>query len=493
MLVPALVPGSALAQTPTAAPVTAGSALTPCRLPGIANEVQCGSVRRPLDPANPQARQIDVHFVVVPAMARRKLNDPVLMLAGGPGQSAINLAPSVMPLFSRLNNRRDIIFIDQRGTGRSAPLDCEPPRSDSMAEQNDPARQRRLLTRCRESLVKLPYVQGADGLRFFTTTLAMQDVDAVRQQLGAARLNVVGGSYGTRAALELLRQFPGSVRRTILDGVAPPDMVLPMSMSTDSQAALDALLMGCTQAPACHKDYPALQADWARLLASLPKTIETRDPRNGRPETLTLTRDMLVSAVRSPLYVPAVASALPRAISEAADGRFEALVGLNALMAGPPGGKSPSALAVGMHFSVVCAEDAPRMAASTDPAGRDFGNTARTLYEQVCADWPRGTVPAAFYSVPPSKSPVLLLSGGMDPVTPPRHAERVARALGAMASHRVAPQAGHGLMAIGCVRDVMFRFIDQEDDALALGVDSRCVEGIPRPPALPAATAGSAP
>ena len=476
---PAAVSPSAASATPPA------QALSPCRLPGLPNEVLCGSVRRPLDPAAPLARQIDVHYVVVPAMARRKLPDPVLLLAGGPGQSAIGLAPTVMPLFSRLNNRRDIIFIDQRGTGRSAPLECPTPVGDSMADQTSPERQRQLLSRCREVLAKLPQVQGAEGLRYFTTTLAMQDVDAVRRQLGAARVNVVGGSYGTRAALELLRQFPAQVRRTVLDGVAPPDMVLPLSMSTDGQTALDAMLDACRRDPACHTDFPHLKDHWASLLASLPRPIQARDPRTGRAESLTLSREMLMAAVRAPLYAPAMASALPRAITEAAAGRYEALIGLNTLLMPSPRRKSPTALAVGMHFSVVCAEDMPRLARSTDQPGRDFGASSRELYEQVCADWPRGQVPAAFYSLPPSGSPVLLLSGGLDPVTPPRHGERVAAALGPMATHRVVPNAGHGVMAIGCMRDVIFRFVDAEDEPKALAVDSRCVEGIPRPPALP--------
>ena len=154
------------------------------------------------------------------------------------------------------------------------------------------------------------------------------------------------------------------------------------------------------------------------------------------------------------------------------------------MLAPRPGRKSGTTLATGMHFSVVCAEDLPRLATNADAPGRDFGNGSRRLYEQVCADWPRGEVPAAFYTVAPSASPVLLLSGGLDPVTPPRHGARIARALGPNASHRVVPNGGHGLMAIGCVRDLVFRFIDADDAAAALGVDSRCVEAIPRPPAF---------
>ncbi|MEO9068349.1 MAG: alpha/beta fold hydrolase, partial [Caldimonas sp.] len=202
---------------------------TDCHVAGIRNGVLCGSVDRPLDPARPQGTRIVVRYVVVPAMARRKLPDPVFLLAGGPGQSAVALAASTMPLFARLNNRRDIVFVDQRGTGGSAPLQCQDPDHETLAEQADPDRQYRLTMACKAELLKLPYIGTERDLGLFTTWIAVQDLDAVRQALGAARIDLVGGSYGTRVALEYLRQFPAAVRRTVIDGVAPPDMALPAS------------------------------------------------------------------------------------------------------------------------------------------------------------------------------------------------------------------------------------------------------------------------
>jgi hypothetical protein len=106
------------------------------------------------------------------------------------------------------------------------------------------------------------------------------------------------------------------------------------------------------------------------------------------------------------------------------------------------------------------------------------------MYEKLCSVWPRGTVPAAFYSLPKSPSAVLVLSGGIDPATPPRHGERVAKALGPMARHVVVANAGHGVMAIGCMRDVVFRFVDAATDADALAVDAGCAAKVPRPPAF---------
>jgi pimeloyl-ACP methyl ester carboxylesterase len=451
-----------------------------CRIDGLPHEVRCGAVSRPLDPGRPEAARIEVHYVVVPALARRKLPDPVFLLAGGPGQSAIALAPQLMPVFARLNQRRDIVFVDQRGTGRSAPLDCEEPREMALAEAADPPRQLQRLAACRERLAALPYLRQAANLGLFTTTLAMQDLEAVRRALGAERINLVGASYGTRAALEYQRQFPQAVRRSVLDGVVPPDMALPASAGVDAQAALDGLFAACQAEPACTLEWPALRRDWEALLASLPRTATVADPLTGQAQTFTLTRELVLGAVRAPLYVPALAAALPAAMAAAARGRFEPL----AALAGTLSRRTGPRLFTGMHFSAVCAEDAPRLASSDDAPARDFGRGLAPLYEQACADWPRGAVPADFYRIPPAPAPVLLLSGGLDPATPPRHAQRVAAALGVKAKPVVVPNAGHGLLGSGCVPDLLLRFIDARDEADALALDASCVTSMPRPPAF---------
>lgn len=462
-----------LQSAPTAASEQAN--LKPCRVVGIKTEVQCGVLQRALDPAQPTGVKIDIHYVVVPALARRKLPDPVFLLVGGPGQSAISVAPVVMGQMRRLNNRRDLVFVDQRGTGKSAPLVCADDRAASLAQQLDEKRREARQRQCLAELQKLPY----GDLRFFTTTLAMQDVDAVRRALGATTINLIGASYGTRAALEYMRQFGPSVRRSVIDGVAPPDMVLPASVSADNQAALNALLLACEAEAACARNYPSLRSDWATLLASLPREVALTNPLGGDAQRVLLTRESLLDAVRGPLYAPALAAALPYAVQQAARGRFEALLGLSAVLSE----RGHTRLAEGMHFSVVCAEDAPRLAKAPAP-GADFGLAFAQRYVQACSFWPRGEVPEAFYSVSASAAPVLVLSGGLDPVTPPHHGERVSKALGPNAKHVIVANAGHGVMGLGCMHEVLFRFVNATEDAAALSLDANCATGIPRPPAF---------
>jgi pimeloyl-ACP methyl ester carboxylesterase len=413
-------------------------------------------------------------------MARRKFADPVFLLAGGPGQSAVAVAAPTMALFARLNNRRDIVFVDQRGTGGSAPLQCREPEHETLAEQSDSERQVRLAMQCKAQLLKLPYVRSEDDLRYFTTSIAVQDLDAVRRALGADRVDLVGASYGTRVALEYQRQFPRAVRRSVLDGVAPPDLAMPASFSRDNQAALDALFAACEAEPACARDHPELRAHFESLLASLPRTVKAVHPLTGRSEEFVLGRDMVLGAVRNALYAPQIAAALPEAIDAAKRGDVAGIVGLHATFSA----RKSTRIAEGMHLSVVCAEDVPRVGESGDAPGVDFGAAFARFYGQMCAEWPRGDVPPAFYSIATSATPVLVLSGGLDPATPPRHGERVTRALGPMARHVVVANAGHGVLGIGCMRDVVYRFIDATSDSDALAVDAGCAANVPRPPAF---------
>jgi pimeloyl-ACP methyl ester carboxylesterase len=461
--------------------------LEPCRIKGLAQDALCGVVRRPLDPSAPQGLQIDVHFAVLPALARKRKPDPVFFFAGGPGQSATALAPQLAHQFARVLYRRDLVLVDQRGTGRSAPLRCDDdapsrPLGDAGLQQ-----QLRQIQACRVALQKLPH----GDLRHYTTTLAMGDVEAVRQLLGAAQVNLVGGSYGTRAALEYLRLFPQHVRRIVIDGVAPPDMVLPASFSPDAQMALEALLAACEADGDCRQSYGPLRERWAALLRSLPREVRVLHPLTGQDERFTLTHAMLMAMVRLPLYAPPLASALPYAISEAAQGRFTPLVGLAGSLGG--GRTSSARMAMGMHFSVICAEDLPAFeAGGGDKPGKDFGEGFGQLYRQVCKDWPRGAVAPAFYRVLPAAVPGLVLSGGADPVTPPRHGERVAQALGPLVRHVVVPEAGHGVMGLGCMRDVLYRFIEAPDAAAAAAVDAGCARAIPRPKVFRPVTAARA-
>lgn len=424
----------------------------------------------PEDPDAPQGRMIDVRYTVIPAIARNKQTDPIFVFAGGPGQAATRVARQVMPVLAELNARRDLVLIDQRGTGRSNALECETDEG-SLATALEPEQQIARLGPCLKAL-------DAD-LRQYATWIAVRDFDAVRAQLGAERINVWGASYGTRVALEYMRQYPTRVRTAVLDGVAPPDMVIPVSFALDADAALKSLAEVCTRDEQCRKRYPDFDKRVAQLLRRAESGIDVRMPHplTGATESFRIDRRMLASMLRVPLYVPQLASVLPYALAEAASDSAN-LTPLIALSAAISSGISEN-FAVGMHFAVICAEDGPRIDASgiaTADATR-FGSSFSALYQQACRLVPSRAVPPEFYSVPASTVPVLIFSGGLDPATPPRHGEAIAKKLG-NAKHVVAPNLGHGISAQGCAPMLVSRFVRQ---ATFDRVDAECLARIPAP------------
>ncbi len=443
--------------------------LKTCRVDGFAQEVQCGELQRPLDPDQPQGKQIDIHFIVLKAQDKNKAPDPVFLLAGGPGQSAISVASYIQVVFEKLQRRHDLVFVDQRGTGKSAPLEC--PEHDDLQGIGVADYGVRQILACKAQLEKLPY----GDLRFFTTTIAMQDLDAVRDLLHYPQIDLIGVSYGTRAALEYQRLFPDHVRRTVLDGVVQPDQ---MFGDSDLQKALNKFFSDCDVDARCHQAYPTLRADWKKLLANLPQNAVITHPRLGTTIKANVARDDVLSWVSKVVYSPVNTAALPHAIEQAGQNNFNPLLAL----AGGGGLPGPGDIAMGMHFSTVCAEEYSRMANQPSPAADDdFAGMHNQEYVKVCQQWPIGKVPHDFYTTPASKTAVLLLSGGIDPVTPPWHAEKVASALGPAARHIVLDNSGHGMMQQPCLTDVVANFINAKTDAEATGVDAKCVKQIPRP------------
>jgi len=437
-----------------------------CRIPGVDREVRCGTVSMPEDPDQPQGKTIEIRFAVIPAVARNKQPDPVFVLAGGPGQAATRTGRQMLPVLKEVNARRDIVFIDQRGTGGSNPLECKVEET-SMSATFEQSQQIERLGACLKEL--------RGDLRQYATWIAVRDFDAVRARLGAEQVNLWGGSYGTRAALEYMRQFPQRVRSAVLDGVAPPDMVLPVSFALDADAALAALVDTCASDERCRHRHPRMAQRVEELLTEADRGIEARVPHplTGLPEPLKIDRRVMSSLLRVPLYSPQLSAVLPYALDQASSGDFTPLVALSAAVAG---GINEN-FAAGMHFAVVCAEDLPRVndVQRAQVAATRFGNAFLDVYERACRGVPARAVPPGFYEIPASRTPVLVLSGGLDPATPPRHGARVAERLG-NARHIVSPYLGHIVSVNGCAPTQIAHFIR---DAGFDKVDAGCLTRLP--------------
>ena len=453
----------AAAPTPASPPF----ALTDCQLntPGVDVTVnaRCGSFTVPENPADPGGRQIKLNVAVVPAVWRAPQPDPLFILAGGPGQAAVEIYPTLARSFSSVHQERDVVLMDQRGTGRSHPLACDLPEDGDVDRETVIA----ALRACPDTL-------DAD-LRFYTTEIAMHDLDAVREALGYERINLYGASYGTRAALTYLRLFPDRVRSVVLDAAVSPDYRLFLNTAQDADRALDSLFDRCEADAACKEAFPDAREGFAALLARLevePLTATIPDPVSADPITVTLERADLLNLTFPLLYTPEIAALLPLNLQQASAGNPAPLLA--------QAGAMDAGLYLGMFYAVACTEDAPFL----DPAkaaalAEDtlFGDRTEMLRE-ICTAWPQGDLSPGWDAPVVSDAPALLLSGEADPVTPPHYAVRVAETL-PNSLHVVGPGMGHGLMGRGCIDTLVADFIDA---ASVTDLDAACAQDLAPPP-----------
>ena len=424
-----------------------------CRLPNLPTPAQCGEFEVPEDRAKPDGRKIRIFAAVLPANTLSPKADPLLILAGGPGQAASTLAPFVARL-NEVRRARDVVLIDQRGTGRSSPMQCIAfkPRDDEALE-TDPVPRARA---CAAELL----AQGVDAAQY-TTTAWIADLEAMREALGYAQWNLWGGSYGTRVAQEYLRRHPDRVRTVTLDAVVPPSMISTLDVWRTRQATFDAVLRACSELPACRTRHPDPAATLDNIAASLGPTgrdIDAVDPRTGEISPLHLTFDGVLALLQPLLYTPEASSLLPEMLGLAAAGDYGPLFAATQSTSTNPVEQLNAAL----HFSVTCAEDVPRITPELAKAALT-GLQTRGIADNViavCDVWPRGRMPANFAQPVVSDKPVLLFSGVLDPVTPPANGELVAKTL-SNSRHIVATGFGHIVSPNACGPRLIAAFIDE--------------------------------
>lgn len=429
-------------------------ALTECRLPRLSTSAQCGELEVPENRERPDGRKIRIFAAVLPANTVSPKEDPLVILAGGPGQAASQLA-SFAARLTDVRRTRDVVLIDQRGTGRSSALDCAAlrPRDDDEFE-TDP------LPRARECLAQLES-QGVD-LTQYTTAAWIADLEAMRDALGYRRWNLWGGSYGSRVAQEYLRRHPERVRTMTLDGVVPPSMIVTLDVWRNRATMLRALFATCHASTSCRAAHPDLEATLSRIAADLGpagREVAVTDPHTGRQRRLRITFDIVLAALQPLAYAPETAVLLPEMLALAADGEYAPLFAASPTSSNDP---AEQLINAALHFSVTCAEDVPRIPGSGATPALAGLRTQRLAQQAiaVCNIWPKGTAPADAAQALTSDLPVLLLSGGMDPVTPPAYGDAVAKGF-PNSRHIVAPGYGHIVSAHACAPRLIAAFVEQ--------------------------------
>jgi pimeloyl-ACP methyl ester carboxylesterase len=443
-----------------------------CELPVVgirpSNPVnaECTTLKVPEAPDGQGGRQIELAVALVPSRSPKPLPDPVFILAGGPGQSAREVWRGMAGSFREVLAERHVILLDQRGTGASNRFDCPAPEGmDPLAVEVDPALAAGLARDCLEK------AKETHDARYYSTEDAALDLDRVRAAIGAGTVNLVGVSYGTRMGQIYAKRYPARVRTLLLDSVVPNELMLGTEHAMNLEDTLKRQLDRCKDDAECGKrfgdPYATLKALVEQLRAQ-PRMVPARDPRSGEIADRALTPGTLATVARMYMYGGETAALLPMTLSEAQAGRFEPLIAQAAMMSDDLG----SQIAGGMHWSVICAEDAPGFAPRPQDDGLLLGQDFIAMTTAWCGAWPKREIPADFHAPMSGDTPMLVLSGEFDPVTPPRYGDQVVKNL-PNARHLIVPGQGHSVLGRGCGPKLLAQFIKTAD---AKALDAECLQ-----------------
>ena len=449
-----------------AASAVPGIEFEDCRLiaPGMMESVEakCGTLQLLENPDDPKGRMLDINVTFIPAKHRQTAPDPLFIIAGGPGQAISEVFPLIAGGFKHVLKDRNLILVDQRGTGKSNPLKCPVPDEPGLSDEE-----------LVEIFSQCPKDLDAD-LRFYTTGYAVRDLEAVRLALGYEKINIYGVSYGTRVALAYLRDYPDRVRSLVLDAVADLPYILFSGLDRSASQSLDVMFARCEADPDCSEAFPELRREFEEVIERLQQNpVEVQYLNSdGEPFPLTMDRQRFFNILLPLLYAPETVSLLPLSIHRAyAYNDYSSLLG-QAL-------SSNMRIHMGMFYAVACSEDVPFLPAVTDQTEevRYFKNRQPDMC-RICQSWPRADVPADFHQPVSSDVPTLLISGEADPITPPEYGERVRKNL-PNSVHIQLPGMGHGNASRGCLPKIVGDFIQAGS---VENLDTSGISGITTPP-----------
>ncbi len=463
----------------TAAPAKAGTLrLTQCTPEGSKPPAKCGTFTVWENRDTRSGRTIDLNVMVLEATGPERKPDPVLVLMGGPGESATRLAW----FYDRPETRsqRDVLLVDQRGTGGSNPLRCQPD-PNAPLQEFVPLFDAQEARKCPKELAK-----HAD-LRYYLTTHAVDDLDEVRAALGYERVNLEAGSMGTLSSLVYIRRHGKTVRSAMLWSTTALSDPMPSQMATDAEGAMRLVLRDCAADPACRAAFPAIEDDYRRAVRRIneegPMRIEVQDPRNKATVAISFRATDFAEILRAMLYTPENARKVPLLLHHAATtGDYRPFaqpqVERNVEIA--------QGIWKGLYFAQTCTQDVPRVnpeAVYATGRGTFVADHRARPHIESCEGWPRGRLPPGFGEDVQSDVPVLMINGESDPATPPATARRAAAKL-SNSRLIVVPQGSHALIGLEgdgaqCLERIAARFLDTANPK---ALDTACVAKVRRKP-----------
>jgi pimeloyl-ACP methyl ester carboxylesterase len=393
--------------------------VTACKVPGIPDAVRCGSIEVAEDPAQESGRRISIGFAILPATRGEALKDPIAVLMGGPGEDAISMAPDFAAMFAGLRTDRDLLLVDQRGTGRSHALACRMYEDDEAADNLRDFLPLVAVRRCATE-------SGAIAdLRQYSYARFASDLEAVRVALGYESLNLYAGSFGTRAAQVFLRAYPRSVRTVYFGSVVPLDVAIPVPLAGAFQAALEKTFAACAHDPVCRSRYPRLEEEFRAVMARLATGVDVKLP--GGAGSARLHAGRVAEWLRARLYRAQGAAQLPWLIHQAHEGNYAPLV--DGILGGARNRvEAGTAFSFGLFFAITCTNDIPFIDEAEVRAslGTVLGDYRVRQQQAACASWPGGQIPPDHRKPVRSDVPALFVSGDSDPATPLSFTRRVA-------------------------------------------------------------------
>ena len=397
----------------------AAEALNACRLPDLAEPAKCGQVQVPENWSQPDGRKLAIALAIVPAKKSPALRDPILILMGGPGEESLVGGTGFATWLEPLRVDRDILLIDQRGTGQSNGLSCDIYAGIEPAVLFRDVFPIASVERCARELSKT-----ADLTQYNYANFA-RDVEHIRQQLGYGPMHLFAGSYGTRAAQVFIRMYPRSVRTAMFVSVVPIDVPIPLPMSKAAQAAMDRVLQDCETESACRAAFPNVRNELSEVLRRL-ETQEVKVDVPGHDTPVRLYRGRVAERLRSMMYRAEGASEIPLIIHKAYRGDYQPIVAdivSNARAIS-------SAISFGLFFAITCNEDVAFIREADIPAateGTYIGDYRVRQQQAACARWPKAVLPADYRDPVRSSVPTWFVSGDTDPASPLWFTERAAQ------------------------------------------------------------------
>ncbi len=450
----------------------------PCNQEGAQRPIygaECRFISAHENPADLTSRKINIFVTRVKSIQQTE-KPPIFFISGGPGQASSDLLPLTRYYFSSLLVDHDFVFVDQRGTGKSAPLNCD---VDILKYADTPLKQvEELAFQGHKACV----AEFDADLSRYTTPYAVKDLEIIREALGYNKVLLWGVSYGTRVILEYLRSAPNSIEGVVLDGVAPVAIQLPNFIEQDGSAALGAVFELCRNNAPCQRAFPDLEKHWLALLTNLsqqPRTVELKHPRTQHIHAVLIDDQILSSWVRAILYSREVSPILPLAIHRATQNDFSLLFSIFGLNLD----QINESISEGMHSAVLCAEDRHYTTLNPIEKNAEFKPSYKrllhldssSLFERTCNLYPASTLSAEYFAPATSSVPTLLLSGRLDPVTPPKWAEQVKQQLSN--TRHLEVEGGHHMVSrLGCMPKLITQFFKNPSNLKTL--DAECTQSI---------------